>query len=130
MAQLCQHKERLEELDVEVLVISFGEVNEAKAWQQENCPAFQLLLDPDRRSYRTYGLARSIFRSWSIRTFWYYTQALLSGRKWHGIKGDPMQLGGDFIINTDGRFLLTYRSKETTDRPAVEELLALLGHES
>jgi hypothetical protein len=51
---------------------------------------------------------------------------LLSGRKWRGIQGSSTQLGGDFIVDTNGFLRLTYRSQEATDRPEVAELLALL----
>ena len=126
MAQLCQRQQELRQLNVVVLLISFGAPEAAKVWLEEMCPSFQLLLDPKRIVYRAYRVESSLLRSWNFKTLWYYTRALLSGRKWRGIKGDSTQLGGDFIVNPDGRFLLSYRSKNSTDRPKVSELLALL----
>ena len=84
----------------------------------------------DRSVYRAYELKRSLFNSWNPKTLWYYTGSLLSGTKWRGIKGDSIQLGGDFVIKPDGRFLLVHPSKEATDRPAVSEILALLKQEN
>jgi hypothetical protein len=130
VAQLCQYEERLKQLGVKVLLISFSEQEEAKIWLYKTCPSFQLLLDRDRRVYLAYELRRSLFNSWNLKTLWYYIRALLSGTKWQGIKGDSIQLGGDFIIKSGGRFLLVHPSKEATDRPKVSEIITLLEKDS
>ena len=126
MTQLCQYQEELKELGVEVILISFGPTGVAKDWLEEICPSFQLLLDPERSVYRKYELKRSWIGSWNPRTLVYYVRALLGGRKWRGIIGDSAQLGGDFVINEDGTLLLEYRSRETTDRPEVSQVMSLL----
>ena len=38
---------------------------------------------------------------------------------------DALQLGGDFLVDRDGGILWAYRSVDPTDRPTVEQLLAL-----
>ncbi len=126
MAQLCQHEDELNRLNAEVLVIGFGTVPRAHAWLQETCDLFPLLLDPEREVYRIYGLQESWLRSWNWRTIRLYARLLLSGRKWRGIQGKSTQLGGDFIVDSDGILRLVYPSREATDRPPVTELLALL----
>jgi peroxiredoxin len=105
VAQLCQYSDRLKELHVKVFLISFGKREEAKIWLKETCPSFQLLLNRDRRVYLAYEL---------------------SGAKWQGIKGESIQLGGDFVVKSDVRFLLVHPSKESTDRPKVSEMITLL----
>ena len=126
MAQLCQHEKELRKLNAVVLLISFGSQDEAKLWLEEVCPSFQLLLDQERAVYRAYKLKRSWLRSWNLKTLAYYVRALSGGRGWRGIKGDSAQLGGDFIINPDRTFALTYPSRDASDRPQVSELLAIL----
>ncbi len=126
MAQLCQHQEELRQLNVAVLLISFGPQEQAKTWIEEMCPSFQLLIDPERNVYYSYKLKHSWPGSWNFKTLAYYIRALVGGRQWHGIIGDSAQLGGDFIIEPDGSFLLEYRSKEATDRPKVSEILGIL----
>jgi len=111
---------------VKVLLICFGTPEEARVWLEEVCHAFPLLLDPGRTVYRAYKLKSSLLHSWNPKTLIYYTRALLTGRKWRGIQGDSTQLGGDFIVNPDGRFLLSYPSRNATDRPKVSELLNIL----
>jgi peroxiredoxin len=126
VAQLCQHQEALDRLDVEVLIISFGTMPAAERWLEETCNPFRLLLDPERTVYDAYGLERSLARSWNLRTIWRYVQLLTSGRQWRGIQGDSAQLGGDFIVDADGIVQLAYRSHDPTDRPDVDELLSIM----
>ncbi len=84
------------------------------------------LLDPERETYQTYGLGRSLLRSWGPKTIWRYIQLLLAGRKWKGIQGDSTQLGGDFLIDKNGNIQLAYRSNDPTDRPTTENILNII----
>ena len=124
MAQLCQHQEELDQLDVEVLIISFGTLPAAERWLEETCSPFRLLLDPERTVYQAYGMERSLARSWNLRTIWRYVRLLTSGRRWRGIQGDSAQLGGDFVVDAEGIIRLAHRSHDPTDRPDVDDLLS------
>jgi peroxiredoxin len=123
---LCQHLEELEQTNTQVLIITFGSRQGAQIWLKETCSPFRLLMDPDRKVYHAYGLERSFLRSWNLRTILTYVKLLASGRKWRGIQGDSAQLGGDFILDSQGKILLAYRSHDPTDRPSVQDLLAIL----
>lgn len=109
---------------VNVVVLSFVE-NEhwAAAWIDETNMPYPLLMDRDKRSYQAFGLENSVAGAWSLRTLWFYTKAFFSGRQLKGIKGDPNQLGGDFIIDQSGKLSYIYRSKASIDRPAIEDVL-------
>ena len=126
MAQLCQHQDELERLNVKVLILSFGTFPAAQAWLEETCSPFELLLDPERKVYEAYELERSVLRSWNLRTLWRYVRLLASGRRWRGIQGDSTQLGADLILDPDGVVRLAYYSHDPTDRPSVDGLLAAL----
>jgi peroxiredoxin len=126
VAQLCHHQDELEQPGVTVLIVSFGALPAAQAWLEETCSPFRLLLDPERRAYQAYGLERSLLRSWNLRTIVHYVRLLASGRRWRGIQGDSAQLGGDFVVDQQGILRLAYCSHDPTDRPPVEDLLALL----
>jgi len=127
VAQLCQRQGELEHLNTDVLIVSFGTQVLAHAWLQETCSPFRLLLDSERAVYRAYGLERSFWHSWNLRTMWRYVRLMAAGREWRGIQGDSTQLGGDFIIAKDGILQLAYRSHDPTDRPSVATLLTILG---
>ncbi|MFC2055522.1 AhpC/TSA family protein [Chloroflexota bacterium] len=123
MAQLRQHTS---DLKTNVVIISFGSPYSAQLWKLETLSQFTLLLDPEQNAYRAYGLERSMLRSWGLNTFLTYSRLLLNGRKWRGIQGDSSQLGGDFIVNTNGIIRLAYYSRDPSDRPSVSYLQDIL----
>ena len=95
-------------------------------WLDETNTPFTLLLDPERKAYRAYGLEYSLHRSWGLNVWQRYAQLLFKGRKWRGIQGDSGQLGGDIIVDSNGRIRLAYRSHDPTDRPDIHTLLNAL----
>ncbi|OGL18404.1 MAG: hypothetical protein A3G97_05925 [Candidatus Rokubacteria bacterium RIFCSPLOWO2_12_FULL_69_21] len=126
MAQLRQRRGEFDHLQAQILVISFGTDSWARAWLQETGAPFPLLLDPERRVYRAYGLGRSVLRVWSPKVVWHYLRLVLAGRRLKPIQGDPHQLGGDFIVDPEGTVRLVHPSRDPTDRPSVEALLKAL----
>lgn len=109
------------------MVISFGAEFWVKVWQEQTQAPFPLLLDQERQAYQAYGLEQSVMRSWGVKNLWYYAKAVLQGKRLHDSHGeDTSQLGGDFIIDAGGILRYTHPSQEPTDRPAVEQLLAIL----
>jgi peroxiredoxin len=126
VAQLCQKINRFQELNTRVLVITFGTLPAAQAWLGETCAPLRVFLDPERVAYQAYELERSYLRAWGLKTMWRYVRLLTAGRKWRGIQGDSAQLGGDFIIDTNGIIRLAYRSHNPTDRPSANDLISCL----
>ncbi len=114
-------------MNTQVLVISFGQDTWARAWLRDTGSPFPLLLDPERRVYRAYGLERSVLRTWTPRVIWYYLRQIALGYRLHRLDGDPHQLGGDFIIDAAGVVRLAHRSRDPVDRPAVDRLLQTLS---
>jgi hypothetical protein len=123
---LRQNIERIHSLDTQVVAISFGSPQLARAWVEETGAPFPLLLDPNRTAYRAYGLEHSLIRSWGPKTFLTYARLMLSGRRWRGIQGDSGQLGGDFIVDRQGLVRLAYRSHDPSDRPTIGQILKRL----
>lgn len=126
MAQLRQRQDEFERLNVQILLISFGTEYWAKVWLEETGAPFPLLLDPERRVYRAYGLGRSVLRVWSPKVLWRYLRLMMAGRRLKPVQGDPHQLGGDFIVDAKGIVRLAHPSRDPTDRPPVEKLLKAL----
>ena len=127
MAQLCQTEDEFNKRKTRVIIISFGTLPTVQEWLRITCANFTVLLDRDRTVYRAYGLERSFWRSRNLKTRWVYFKAWLAGIKAYDSYGDDTsQLGGDFIIDTDGVLRLAYPSHDPTDRPAVNELLSIL----
>lgn len=127
MVQVASHRQAFEALNTNVVTISFGIAYWARMWLQETQSPFPFLVDPERNAYHAYGLQSSILRSWMPQNLWFYAKATLQGREKFGKRGDPHQLGGDFIVDSQGIVRLAHPSKEPTDRPSVEKLLQVLN---
>lgn len=53
----------------------------------------------------------------------HYAGLILKGRKMRPIQGDPNQLGGDFIVDSQGTARYAHPSDDPADRPSLQELL-------
>ena len=112
---------------IQVVTISFGTPFWVNAWLQETQSPFPMLLDADRRAYADYGLSSSVWRVWQPRVLFYYAKKVLQGKSLRPGRGDPHQLGGDFLMGADGRLRLVYYSDDPTDRPPLDSILQAAG---
>ncbi len=126
MAQVVAHSAAIQAAHADVVTVSFETSHWAQVWLAETQSPFPFLVDPDRAAYRAYGLDSSALRSWSPATLWYYARARWQRRPTYGKRGDPHQLGGDFIIDRRGLIRLAHPSREPTDRPTIQRLLTSL----
>jgi len=109
-----------------IVLVTFGNPEWVRMWQEETASPFRILLDPERHAYRAFGLERSHVRVFSPRTLLRYGRQMLSGNPIPPKRGDPFQLGGDFVVDRDGTILYAHASRTPSDRPPVEEILAAL----
>jgi peroxiredoxin len=124
-----QHYEAIRRLGAEVLVVTQAQPPSLAEFLREQPLPFPIVADPTRAAYRAFGLSRtswrSILRPGSILR---YLKLIFRGwRPRRKSKGeDVLQLGGDFILDAQGRLTHAHRSTEPTDRPGVEVLLGEL----
>jgi len=125
VAQVQSRKAEFEALNGEVIVVSFGNVEGAKKWLQDTNCEFRMFVDPARLLYNAFGLKRSVAKVWRISALVFYAEQKRAGRKLVAMfeEDDLTQMGGDFVFDKDGTLSLVYRSKVSTDRPSVEDLL-------
>lgn len=125
MAQIQSHRAEFEAQNGQVLVVSFGSLDGAKNWFQDTKCELRMFVDPERQLYHALGLKRSVAKVWSISALTYYAEQKRAGRKLVAMfeEDDPTQMGGDFIFDEHGKLAHVHRSKVSTDRPSVEELL-------
>ncbi|CAF2521458.1 unnamed protein product [Rotaria sp. Silwood2] len=116
-----------------IVIISFtSSIDSARQWKNEvECP-FEIYCDSDRRLYRHFGFpAKAYARVWNVQTLDYYVEQKLSGRQLPtklDKNDDPNQMGGNAIIDRNGRVIWVYKSKTPTDRPNVKQLQSILEH--
>ncbi len=124
MAQLCQRQSEFQSRGVDVLTITFSSMGYARVWSQQVCPQFPLLVDQDHTLYRLYGLERSLASVWSPRALWRAVQLIRAGQRWQGFRGDVTEQGGDVLVGASGIVRYIYVSRDPSDRPSVDDLLA------
>lgn len=111
----------------EIVAISFEPVERVAQLAAELDLPFPLLSDPERESYRAYGLNRGgwseVFSWTTLRT---YARLLLRGQRYQHRWSDWRQMGGDFVIDREGILRYEYRGRSPADRPDPVELLEVL----
>ncbi len=122
---LWRRREELRSLGIDVLLVSFEPLQRVRLYASDDGFGWPVLADESRTAYRSYGLSRASFvRTWlSPRTTLYYARALLRGTRPRRPVSDAQQLGGDFLIDPEGRIVLAFRSSEPADRPTVGTIL-------
>ncbi len=126
MAQVVPHSAEINQLNTNIVAVSFGTPYWANAWLEKTGAPFPIWLDPDKQSYPTYGMERSVWASWGPKNLWFYAKALMRGKQLERTEEDANQLGGNFIVDKSGVVRFAYPSKDPTDRPEVAEMLNVL----
>lgn len=85
--------------------------------------------DPDRQAYRAFGLERTGWLTFlNPIVIGKYLLGMLRGyaAKAPYAGEDVLQLGGDFIVDRQGRLVFSYPSSNPTDRPGLKSILKAL----
>ena len=123
------HYDEFRELGGEVVAISFAKPEKVALYLERHPLPFPALSDPTRAGYRAFELGHTSWWTFlSAKIIWRYLRLRLAGWVQDKLdwKEDMLQLGGDFVLDRQGRILFAYRSKEATDRPAVQEIVRIL----
>ncbi len=114
-----------------VVVVSFGNIKKAAEWLKDTGCNLEMFLDSDRELYIAMGLHRSVAKVWNMATVNYYAGEKARGRQVvaaiEGVEDDPLQMGGDFTVRSDGKVMLSHPSKNPKDRPSVSSILEILS---
>jgi len=123
---LIQARERIAEAGAEVVLIAHHdpELMMSKMMHSLNLP-FVLLFDKTRAAYQRWGLGTVGFKAY-VRPGLYLGVAriLLRREKSLGHVPDRTQMGGDFVVDRNGKLVFVNRLRSFHDRAKVEDLLA------
>jgi hypothetical protein len=114
-----------EELGVRVVVVGFAAPESLAAYRRrQGLDELLVLSDPQRRAYRAFGFDRgSVARVWLDPRVWRrYAQLIRRGRRIERSKEDTLQLGGDVLVDPDGRVRWIHTSRGPEDRPTIATL--------
>lgn len=121
-------RDRLVDLgeSTEVVLVTFTDPSSLTDYQASNELSYPVLTDPSRDTYRAYGLGRgSVRRVWGLRAARRYVELIRES----GIGAlrrpteDTLQLGGDFVIDADGKLGWGFWGDGPDDRPSVDDLV-------
>lgn len=113
-----------------VLAVSFAPVEQVAEFAEKMRLPFPIWSDPQRRIYATLGMERMPARRlWQPRVILGYLRRILQGwLPWRPAPGaDVLQLGGDLILDRQGRVVFLHKSADPTDRPSVQAMLDALA---
>lgn len=113
-----------------LLCITFVDAPLLEAYERElRLDGIDFFGDPQRNVYRALGFRRASFaRVWLHPGVWRRYAALMArGRRPHPPGQDVYQLGGDAILDSEGRLRRVFASAGPEDRPTVDELLAAVA---
>jgi hypothetical protein len=127
---LRQHERELDDLAVQVAVVTFQAGPVVEAYLRETRLPWPVLIDESRSLYRAYGMERGgLWDVWGPASWWIYLKLLLRGRRLRAPAGDVHQLGGDVLIDPNGIVRRHHVGSGPADRPAVESLLESVRRE-
>jgi hypothetical protein len=118
-----------------IIVISFTAPQMLGRFEDELRLGLEMFADPERAAYDALGFGRgSVGRVWLHPRVWMrYARLLAGGARFRGAQGDTLQLGGDAVLDAEGRLAWIHRSTGPEDRPSVTrlrlELLSAAGLE-
>jgi AhpC/TSA antioxidant enzyme len=108
---------------VTVAVVTMGRPEEASAFCQRERLPFRCLSDPARAAYRAYGLRRGgLTEIMGPGPMLGMMRAATRGHFVGVPVGDVYQLGGVFLIGTDGRLRYLHYARHAGDHPAPGEI--------
>jgi hypothetical protein len=87
---------------------------------------FRCLADPDREAYRAFGLARGSIAQVMGPDVMFKTMRSMFRGNFGPPGGDVFQLGGTFVIGTDGLIRLAHAARDPSDLATTETIFAHL----
>jgi hypothetical protein len=126
--QLHRAKARFEDNGFQVVLVGLGTTDRAEAFKKQFSLSFPIICDPEKKLYQAYGLGRGSVVRMASPTFLLKGLKTLSQGHTPGIpRDDIMQMPGVFLIDTSGNTRYSHYSKDPSDNPSIETLLALKG---
>ncbi len=127
LTQLRQQYGKIQYLGGEVLIISFENKNALRRLVDGHKWPFVVLLDPAKEIYRQYGMVyREHGRTGNLNTTLAYLRLRFSGYPKQVAGSDTRQMGGDVIIDRQGKISFIHRSEYPHDLPIVESILKVI----
>jgi hypothetical protein len=126
--ELQQQLEMIESAGLSLVAVGMGTPARTRDFARSLGLTFPFLADPRRQAYEAYRLTKMNWRNEMRLSF--LARSIKSGATYGArptAEQDTLQLGGTFIVNTDGTFLYAHRSEATADYPSPTQLLSIVS---
>jgi peroxiredoxin len=123
VAQLREALPAIRATGAELVVVGNGTPEHAKRFREDFGADFPLYVDPQLAAYRVAGLRRGVLQTLAPRVVGNALRAFSRGARQGAVMGDPWQLGGTFVVRTDGALAFQHVSREAGDHPRIEDVL-------
>lgn len=129
--ELYQRLPEITAANAKLVAVFFGRREAAAAWtEQTGCEDLEVFISQDRALYKDFGLGRSLYKVWNTDSLMYFGEQLARGKTlpkfFQDCKEDVHQMGGDIIVNKQGKVAFLYRSAKSIDRPNPDTLIDVL----
>lgn len=122
-----QHEAEIVSSELQVVVVTFQSGAMTEAYVRETNLPWPVLIDDRLTLYHSYGMERGRRRDvFGIASITTYIKLMMRGRKLHKLTADPLQLGGDVLIDPEGTIRLHHVGRGPADRPSVESILNIV----
>jgi peroxiredoxin len=122
--ELRNHYPKIQNLKGEVLVIAPLEGVQLLNFVTAMQLPFPVLADPLKRVYRAYGLERGLAINLDSLIKFFYL--VWQEKRFYIPHSDPLQIGGDFVIDPKGQIQFFYTSADPLDRPSGKEIIEVI----
>lgn len=127
VAQLRDHMDTLDEIDVALAAIGTGDIAYAQHFAEEQGIAFPLLVDDERRSYKAVGTRRSSVLDLARPSVVLASAKAMASGHLQGKTGPaPMILGAAHVIRPDGSVPYAWINDDVADSAPIDEIIAAL----
>jgi hypothetical protein len=120
-------KDEIERLGAELVIVGNGSIEHARWFAEEqSLDSRAVFTNPDLSLYQLFRARRGLSRILHPGAFLSAFRALRKGFRQSGLKGDGLQLGGVFVIQSDGRVTYRRSSRYPGDHAEPNEIVEAL----
>ena len=124
--QLQRSKAEFEENGFHIVFVGMGTPDQTEAFKKQFSLSLPIICDPEKKLYQAYDLGKASLAGMASPTFLLKGMKTLFRGHAPGVpQGDVMQMPGVFLIDTSGNVRYAHYSKDPSDNPSIESLLAL-----
>lgn len=120
---------RIHGAGAELVVVGSGTVEQAAWFAEDLHLTTPVYTNPSRELFRALASRRSLWRVLHPGTLLAALRAWRGGFRQESVQGDPLELGGVFVVGRGGEFRFAHRSRWAGDHPKATTVIRALGED-